>query len=905
MKFLKGFVITVLIIVVLIVAALFIIPIAFKDKLVEVAKTEINKTVDAKVDFGKFNLSLFKNFPDATMSIKNITLTGVGEFENDTLVSGKELSLVFNLKSLFSDQGYELKKLMIDEPRVFAHVLENGNANWDIVKDEDDEDGSDETESDESTFKLQLRDVKISNGHILYLDKESDMKVLIDNLAFALSGDLSADKSLLKTNIGIGELSLWMDKAQYFSKMKAEIQADINADLNEMIFTFSDNRTKLNALPFSFEGWFAMFDEGYDMDLTLKAEDVDFKSILSIVPVLYANSFESIKADGEVDLKGNVKGLMIGEDYPSFNFDLKVSDAWFQYPDLPKSVKDINIAANVASQGGSLDNTIVSVPVFKFNLGGNPFSAIAKLSNLMTDPDMKLNAVGKLDLGMLKDVYPLENGVELNGVLDMNMDLNGKMSYYETSQFDRFKFAGNLSIKDLLLKYPSLEQDLAVSNADMVFNNQYVNLNALKVNVGKNDFSANGRLENFIPYIMDDKTLKAQLNLHSTYLNLNDFMSSENETADAETEDAPVAVIPIPENIDFTLQANLANVIFDKMELTDAKGLVKIADEELKLQNVGVQAFGGNLILNGIYNTQNIQEPKLDMDVAIDNVEFIKIFSQVETLQKFAPILSKATGRFSSKIKLNSLLSDNMFPDLASLFVDGSFSTSSVGIENVPALNALASNLKFDALKSLSLKDLSLLFNIENGKLHTKPFNINAGDVKMQIGGATGLDKSIEYKGSVQLPDKVNLGKLSTVNFTIGGTFDKPAVKLDLEDTINEIVGDVKASIEEEVNKQVDAIKDKAKEEAEKQKQKLIEEAEKQAEIIKSEAKKAGERLVEEAQKTGNQLVEKAENPILKKIAEESAKKGVEEAQKQADRLYKEAEERANQAVEKAKNLDI
>jgi len=46
----------------------------------------------------------------------------------------KSLDLVFNIMSIFSDKGYEVKSIIIDRPLINALVLEDGSANWDIMK---------------------------------------------------------------------------------------------------------------------------------------------------------------------------------------------------------------------------------------------------------------------------------------------------------------------------------------------------------------------------------------------------------------------------------------------------------------------------------------------------------------------------------------------------------------------------------------------------------------------------------------------------------------------------------------------------------------------------------------------------------------------------------------------------
>jgi vacuolar-type H+-ATPase subunit H len=175
----------------------------------------------------------------------------------------------------------------------------------------------------------------------------------------------------------------------------------------------------------------------------------------------------------------------------------------------------------------------------------------------------------------------------------------------------------------------------------------------------------------------------------------------------------------------------------------------------------------------------------------------------------------------------------------------------------------------------------------------------------MHLGGATGLDKTIDYAGKVQLPDRLNLGRFSTVNVKIGGTFTKPKVELDLMSTVNTLVDEAKSKLEAEATKQVDAAKDKAIEEARKQKENAVREAQEQADKLRAEAQKTADKLIEEARIQGDQLIAKATNPVTKKIAETAAKKLLEEARKKASELNAKADSEAKKLIQQASDMTI
>jgi len=876
-------------------AALLILPYAFRGKIMTLAKEQVNKKILAKVDFDDFSLSFIRHFPNATVRVGNMRIVGVGESAKDTLISCEKVDLVLNLKSLFSDKGYEIRKLQFSNPHVLAHVLANGKNNWSIMKTDTTLQKPDTTKS---SFNLKLKDFVIKNADIVYWDEQGKMKAELKNLNHTTSGDLTADSSLLVTHTTVEKINYVMDGVNYLSNADAELDADINANMNHMIFTFSKNSSRINAIPFALVGWVKMLDNGYDMDLKLNADKVDFKAILSMIPAIYANSFEGVKAGGNVAMTGFMKGKMIGDNYPAFDFKLTAVNGWFQYPKLPKQLQKINIAAEISNPGKTLDATLIDISRFSFLMGGNPFTAQLRVAYPMSDPELILKAVGKINLGNIREIYPLAADTRLSGILDMNLDLGGRMSYYEKNQYDKFRFGGNMTITNMIAKMSTLSQDISITKASMLFNNQYVNLAALQIKIGRNDISATGKLENAVAYALHNKTLKGQLNIQSTYFNASDFMSSDK--AKPEAASTKLTVFVIPKNIDFTMVAGFKQLVYEKMNFTNAKGVLRVLDGDVKFQNMGLQAFGGNMTLNGVYSTNNPKKPNVNFDLNINDVVFTEVFKQVETLQKIAPIFSNATGKFSTKFAFHSLLQKDMMPDMASFAGNGTFNTKSVSLSNVQVLTTLASTLKRPELANPTIKDVALSYEIKDGKVNTKPFAVTLGGIKMNLGGSTGLDKSIAYAGNVQLPDKFNLGKFSTVDMKIGGTFSKPKISLDLANTLKNVFSDTKAKVATEVNKQVDAAKAKASEEVRKQKDAALKTAQEQAARIKSEAQKVSDKLIADAQAQGDQLVAKASNPITKKIAQVTAKKLVDEATKKAADINARADVEAQKAIQKA-----
>lgn len=882
------------IVIAVILLILIILPFAFKGKIIEVAKNEVNKSMNARIDFDGLGLNFFKSFPNATVSLDNFYIAGINEFEGDTLLFAKSLSATVNVKSLFGNSGYEISKVSVDGTKVHALVLENGKANWNIMSDKENEE-EENKEAEDSNFSLQLKNVSINNTDILYEDRAGKMSAGLTGLNLNLSGDMTADETTIRTDFTIDELFFMMDKITYLSKAKAKAKIDVMADLKNMKFTLADNTIQLNEIKANIDGWLAMKeDESIEMDMKLNAPATQFKDVLSMVPLIYAKDFKDLKTSGEATLEASVKGIMKEDILPSFDVSLKVGNAMFQYPGMPKSVNNINANLRAYSKGGPVDNTIVDISRFHFEMAGNPFDITLHLSSPVSDMNLKMSAVGKLNLGMVKEIYPLED-MELSGNLDANLKLLTRMSYIEKEQYDKIEASGNLNIKDMLIKSKS-KDDVQLKNAHLAFSPRYVDLSDFSAQIGKNDIKANGKLENFIPFFMKDEILKGNLNVSSTYLNLNDFMTEESTTSASKDSASSIGVIEIPKNIDFNLNGTFNQVIFDNLDMKNVVGQIVIKNGKVDLKNVSVNALGGKLNVTGYYDTgKNPKQPEVALDLDIKEASFAQTFSTFVTIQKLAPIFENMQGNYSTSFKMNSALGTDLMPILSSLTADGLLQSNNVEIANVKIMEGLSSLLKNESLKDLKIKDLKLPFNISEGRVETKPFDVKFGGGTMNLSGTTGLDQSIDYVARINLTDKLANNYLKNVSVKIGGTFNNPKFSIDTKSAAEDLLGNIASSILGSGSGDKDtSAKDQIL-------GKTGEGVDKQIENIRSQAKDNGDKLIKEAERQGQKLIDEANktsNPLAKmaatKAAEAGAKKLKEEAQKQANKLNEEAEKQIN-----------
>ena len=915
-RILKWTGITLLILIIFIIAA----PFMFKGKLVQLVKDQANSNLNAKVDFGEFDLTLFSSFPDFRFKIQNVSVINIEPFAGDTLAYIKQLAFDLNIKSVISGGPYQINSVAIDDTKINAIVLNDGKANWDIAKPST-EKTPDAPSTEPTKFNVKLKSMKINHANITYNDMQGNMSAALKDLNYTLSGDFTQDNFVLSNLLEIAETSVSSGGVGYLTKVKTRFKADLDMDMPNMKFTFKDNELGLNDLAFAFNGFVSMPKDDITMDLKFGAKQTEFKSILSLIPSVYSKDFASVKTEGKLKLDGMANGTMHSEKdstkntYPSFEINLGIANAMFKYPSLPKSVNDINIDVHVENKKNYLDATVIDVNKFHLSMAGNPIDMWAHVKTPISDPAVSAEIKGIIDLVSVKEFVPLEKGDAMSGTIKADIKAAGKMSSLDKKEYDKFAMSGNLEINKMNYKTTTLPYDVMLNVLKLNFTNQYVELASFDALMGKSDIKASGKIENFMQYVFKDSLIKGAFNVQSNFMDLNQLMSSSStaSTTPTKVDTAAMALAEVPGNIDFNLNANFAKVLYDNLTIDNMVGNIVIKKKKVDMTDLKLAILGGNVLMNGYYETTNPKKPTVSMNFKVDNFDIQKTFAAFNTVQKIAPIGKYTQGMFTATLEnFKADLDTKMEPILSSLHGNGVFKTSSVSIGGFPAFVKLGEALKIEQLKNLTIQNVLAEYEFKEGRVNLRnPVKVKVNKIDAEITGSTGFDQTIDYNWKLDVPTEmfgaqansmvsgllgqansavgtnVSLPKIVKVNVGFGGTVMKPTIKTGMKSGATTTVKD----------ELVNTVKDKANDEA----QKILADAQAQVEKIKAETQAAMDKLKAEGYAQADQLVEQAGNPFAKIAAKKAAEIAKKEVDKKAQKLLDDSDARCNKILEDAK----
>lgn len=906
----------------LLIVAIIILPFVFKDKIIQLVKDETNKQLNAKVDFGAFDLSLISSFPNFGFKIDKVSVVGVNEFAGDTLLSMNRLELAVNLMSVIKGEQYKIRKISIQQPRIYARVLNDGKANWDITKASTDTSAA-PADTAATKFKMSLKKFEILDAVISYNDAQSNMNARIDDFDFDLSGDFTQDNFLMTITSEIQKLSYSSGGIALAKDIHTKMKINMEMDMPNMKFSFKENEFNLNELALGLDGFVAMPGKDINMDIKFLCKQTEFKSILSLIPGVYAKDFASVETKGKLALNGYAKGTYNDKTMPGFGTHLEIAEAMFKYPSLPKSVNNINVNVDVQNPSGNPDATIIDVNKFHVEMAGNPVDMVMHVKTPVSDPDLNGEIKGKIVLASVKEFIPMEKGDEMNGTITTDVKMNGRLSMIEQGKYDEFKASGNLEIDKMNYKTSTLPYEVLLNTMKLNFTPQYVELAGFEAKMGKSDINANGKIENFMQFIFKDSLIKGVFNMNSSLMDLNELMASPAgaetaKAAPAPADSTPMVVVEVPKNIDFVLNSNIGKLIYDKIDITAVAGSIVVRNARVDMSNLKMNLLDGSMVMNGYYDTKNPKKPAINFNLNVSDFDIQKTFTAFNTVQKMAPIGKYAKGKFTATLNdLVGTLNEKMEADMNSLTGHGNFKTKTVSVEGFEPFVKLGDALKNEKLKKMDFSDINLLYAFKDGRINVDPFKTKIQNVNAEISGSSGFDQTLKYKWDLEMPTKdlgpaangalqsllaqantkganLSMGDKVKVTALIGGTVTKPEINVGMKDAMKDAVANVKDQVKEVIEQKKEEVIADVKQKASAEADKLLADAQKQADQVKAEGAKLAEQTKAEGYKAADDLEANAKGPLEKVVAKKGAEKLRKEADAKAQKINTEANAKAD-----------
>ena len=737
----------------------------------------------------------------------------------------------------------------------------------------------------------------------IYTDKFKDLKAE-GNITFG--GIIKGTKNATKFPSFTTTLNISKGYFQY-ADMPTAVK-DINIDLNIQNYSDDLNNTTIDLSEINLifgknpvKG--RILVEG----LKKSKVDADFMAKLDLQQISQIFPMKGLEIKGlyEVNLKAKGTYDTLTKQFPQVNAMMSLANGFIKSDKFPEPIQNINAKATLLNTDGALASTRLDISNLRLILENEPFTAHGSIQNF-ENYNWDIKAKGKIDLTKITKIYPLSD-MTLKGIVDADIQTKGKMSDVKAKRYSNLPTTGKANIKGMEFTSKDYPQGIKVTSANMTFTPQSIYVSDSRGYLGTSDFTGNGTFSNYIGYVLNNESLKGKLNVKSAKFNINEWMTDAPKTTNSSNSSATnsnLQVVEIPKNIDFIINSEIANALYDKMELKNIKGLLTVGNGAVKMQNVAFNSLGGNFITNGTYNSSDLAHPKFDFALNLENVEIGQAYQHLNIVKYLMPVAQYLIGGINSKFKIDGELGQDMMPKINTISGDGLMKILHGEVsENNPLIQKLIEATKLTKLKDTKLTNLLMQFEIKEGTFGVKPFDIKFDDYKITASGRHGLTGSMDYTLILDVPaGKVgeafsnifqkwtgkSLQGSDRVKFdlVLGGNLKNPIFGFKGSSTANSI----KDVVVSEAKAQIDAAKSKALEEV----ARLRKEAEAKIQAEKDKllnqvnAKKTEVEIKIQKERDALETKVKHTTDSIKKVASDRAKKLLAEQKKSVlDGLFK------------------
>ncbi|WP_019671129.1 AsmA-like C-terminal region-containing protein [Eudoraea adriatica] len=791
------------ILLLVVLGVLIAVPFFLEAKIGDLIKNNVNKNINATLDFSKVNLSLLRSFPKAELRIEDLVLLTKGSFEGDTLFRSESISLEMGIKELLknAEEPIVINSLIVDGAVLKLKTDKLQNANYQIANKEE---PNTKNELDSGGFTLGLESFQLTDAEITYEDLSSGILLELKDLEHIGKGDLSLELSELVTQTK-ALVSFERDSTRYLDNTLVLLDAVIGIDLKTNTYSFLKNEGFVNKLPLVFEGYVRNFEEKQEVDIKFKTPSSGFDNFLAVIPEAYARNIEDVKTTGIFNVEGVVAGILDDEHIPEFDVRIDARDASIKYPDLPKAIKNINMDMSIKNTSGLAEDTFIEIDNASFAIENDRFVLSARLTELLGNTKVQSHVICNMNLANISGAYPLPGVLDLKGLLDADINTSFDMESIEKKRYKNTVLNGHLKVNGLRYNSDILSEPLSIRTARMEFAPSGVMLEDMNGQLGKTDFNIDGTIQNLLGFLFNDENITGSFTMSSDTFDLGDFMSKE-EIADSKKTDTAKSKegselktekIQIPAFLDCTIDARAGSVVYDNLILRNVKGRLRIVDQKAQLSNFESSLFDGSLNLNGFTSTKG-ETPDFQMQLGMTNLNLGNTFKSLELFRILAPMAASLEGKLNSAISISGQLNDDFTPDLNTITgtVNAEMLAMKLNPENSKIINALNSRLNFIEADKFDLKALKTALSFKDGIVSVKPFTINYDDIAIAVGGSHSFDKKLNYNLNIEVPrkylgkeinsliaqiDEKELENLTLpVKANVSGFYDAPEINTDL-----------------------------------------------------------------------------------------------------------------------------
>ncbi|MEI6060888.1 MAG: AsmA-like C-terminal region-containing protein, partial [Bacteroidota bacterium] len=764
--------------------------------------SEINKSLAAEVQIDDVQLSLFKDFPFASVLFTGVRMKeALKTPSKNYILTAGTISLRFNIWDLLRKK-YSIKNIRLADVDLAPHVFTDGSDNFHFWKQ------SNSTVNTDFAFELQR--IIIRNLHLHYVNDTTHALLDIHLPTFVAKGNFGSSRYALDLAGNIQVHSFKSQETNYISEHEFKLWLSLDADNSTGLYRVQKGTVETGKLKLTASGSLLYSQKQSQIDLEVAATGSTLEEMLSLVPARFTRSIDGYKFRGKGSLDSKISGIFSGNHTPALHMRLELQNADIAERKSGISLQNVSaLAVYDVKQDGQ--NESLSISNLKAKLGDGFVSGSFVMKGFAS-PVIQCNLNADLNLAKLQQFLKYEQFTSMSGWLKLNASFDGKIAdirHPVSADFLGSNFTGSGSIlkADLVLKKYGLP--LKNIQSSFLFNGNDLELKQLSFLAGRSDFDLSGKLDNLMSWIFaKNESLSVTGSLASKHFEW-DELSGAQQGSSGEYQFRLPADISINK-----LQIRTGNFSFGTFSATNLTATAQIREKVLSVTDANMLTCQGKVTGQANINARAEKDILLQTKLRLENVNVKTLFAEFGNFGQNDLRDQNLEGQISSDVIFACTMKKNLDIDLNSIKAHADILIENGRLVSFSPMQSLSKFLKLEDLADIRFATLHNQVDIANQVIYIPSMEIKSSALNLQLMGTHTFGNELNYHFTLALADLVasrfklrNKGYDNQAEFgpveddgrgrtkifvSLTGTVDNPIVKYDKKAMREKISGDLK-----------------------------------------------------------------------------------------------------------------
>ncbi|HEX5624509.1 MAG TPA: AsmA-like C-terminal region-containing protein [Saprospiraceae bacterium] len=504
-----------------------LLPLLFKDQLVERLKSAFNAGIHGKFEFADASLSLFRDFPRMNVRLFDPNCVSYVGPVTTELFKAEEIQLSINLWDLLKQKERpRIHRISLQSPDIHIVEFDSVSLNANIFKTDDTKPAE-----GESDLALEIESYELTRARIRYESRISGIRLSLNNMDHQGSLNTADQVTLVRTVTQVDSMDFIQNNLAYVQSAKVKLVLNLEHHAEDHLFKIQTAALDWNQLALETTGSIRLLGDSVETDIQFHTPDNAFKDLFSILPNTYTKEYPDVQSQGSFSLEGMMKGVYSGSHglYPSWNFKCTVKDGGIQYPGMPARLEEVRVDVLSGNVGPGLSQAYLEMKDLSMKIDQQRFIGSLILRNGDQDVNVSGFLRGQLDLLAFSRFFPLEKGTKLSGVLSPDFSFAFTSSAVTSQKYEQIELNGFFTAESVGYSAPG-SPDVQIPSARAEFYPGVLKLTKVNMILGKSDMQLEAVVEHPLDYVFSERVVHCEAAIRSSKLDLNEWMSPEVES---------------------------------------------------------------------------------------------------------------------------------------------------------------------------------------------------------------------------------------------------------------------------------------------------------------------------------------------------------------------------------------